>query len=136
MMRQYYYPEIYRITKTQLRNADVFILVLGALYNQFRKLYHIQNLNRVELNEMLKLFTSIKTGWFYITHNPNDDAYCELDSFARGFLLRDQLKDVVDYISKNDHIELPKITAPDFVKHDDIYLDYIQGIVNIQFYET
>ena len=127
---------VYKITKTQLRHSDIFSLVLGALYCEFRKLYDILKLDRMQLNVTLKVFDAAKDAWYHVLHNPNDNNCSDLIDYSAGFLINDYLKKIIDFITSNKYIDIPKIVAPDFVKYDEIYQEYIKDVVRLSFYEA
>lgn len=124
----------YKITNTQLRHADIFVLVLGALYNEISTWYHQQgaNMDRWSYNEITKLIQEIKVDWYNVTHTISNNEYTDPICFAAGFTIKDKLIKFRDLITKR--IDLPKISAPILSQRDyEIHEDYLKDVIDVAF---
>ena len=125
----------YRITITQLKHADIFVLVFGALYNEIVGTLKAQGfaMDRCLYNEITKLAQEIKSDWYNTTHRIQNDIYVDPINFASGFLVRSKFEHFVSLIKRE--IDLPKIIAPTRMGWAEenvfIYDEYIYGIVDI-----
>ena len=126
----------YRITNTQLRHADIFVLVFGALYNEIVTTLKAQGfaMDRCLYNDITKLAQEIKFDWYNTTHRIQNDVCTDPLNFASGFIVRSKFEHFVSLIKRE--IDPPKIVAPDCLGSEEnvtIYDEYIRGIVEITF---